>query len=71
MAAGYQNFLICLEMFFAAIALKYAFPISVSSIVIVMVVIMLMIKFRCTWELDAQRRQTLAEVLQCSPFPLL
>ena len=28
-AAGYQNFLICIEMFFAAIALKYAFPISV------------------------------------------
>ena len=31
-AAGYQNFLICIEMFFAAIALKYAFPIAVSSI---------------------------------------
>merc|ERR1711894_267304 len=28
-AAGYQNFLICIEMFFASIALKYAFPISV------------------------------------------
>ena len=28
-AAGYQNFLVCIEMFFAAIALKYAFPISV------------------------------------------
>merc|ERR1712223_297036 len=28
-AAGYQNFLICIEMFFAAIALRYAFPISV------------------------------------------
>ena len=28
-AAGYQNFLICIEMFFAAVALKYAFPISV------------------------------------------
>merc|ERR1711909_41150 len=27
-AAGYQNFLICIEMFFAAIAMKYAFPIS-------------------------------------------
>merc|ERR1712037_981060 len=26
---GYQNFLICIEMFFAAIALRYAFPISV------------------------------------------
>jgi hypothetical protein len=24
-----QNFLICIEMFFAAIALRYAFPISV------------------------------------------
>ena len=31
MAAGYQNFLICIEMFFAAIALKYAFPISVRK----------------------------------------
>jgi hypothetical protein len=30
-AAGYQNFLICIEMFFAAIALRYAFPVSVSS----------------------------------------
>jgi len=28
-SAGYQNFLICIEMFFASIALKYAFPISV------------------------------------------
>ena len=28
-AAGYQNFLICIEMFLAAIALRYAFPISV------------------------------------------
>ena len=28
-AAGYQNFFICIEMFFASIALKYAFPISV------------------------------------------
>jgi len=28
-SAGYQNFLICVEMFFAAIALRYAFPISV------------------------------------------
>jgi len=27
-SAGYQNFLICIEMFFAAIAMKYAFPIS-------------------------------------------
>uniref|UniRef100_T1J1S8 Transmembrane protein 184B n=1 Tax=Strigamia maritima TaxID=126957 RepID=T1J1S8_STRMM len=25
-SAGYQNFLICVEMFFAAIALRYAFP---------------------------------------------
>lgn len=25
-SAGYQNFLICIEMFFAAIALRYAFP---------------------------------------------
>eukprot|EP00088_Acartia_fossae_P043096 TRINITY_DN4531_c0_g1_i2.p1 TRINITY_DN4531_c0_g1~~TRINITY_DN4531_c0_g1_i2.p1 ORF type:complete len:565 (+),score=117.69 TRINITY_DN4531_c0_g1_i2:106-1800(+) len=28
-AAGFQNFLICVEMFLAAIAMKYAFPISV------------------------------------------
>lgn len=28
-SAGYQNFLICIEMFFAAIALRYAFPITV------------------------------------------
>jgi len=27
-AAGFQNFLICVEMFLAAIAMKYAFPIS-------------------------------------------
>ena len=25
-AAGYQNFLICIEMFFAAVALRFAFP---------------------------------------------
>lgn len=29
-SAGYQNFLICIEMFFAAIALRYAFPYHVS-----------------------------------------
>ena len=28
-SAGYQNFLICVEMLMAAIALRYAFPISV------------------------------------------
>ena len=28
-AAGYQNFIICIEMFFAAIALRYAFPYSI------------------------------------------
>jgi len=28
-SAGYQNFLICIEMLFAAVALRYAFPISV------------------------------------------
>jgi len=28
-SAGYQNFLICIEMLFAAIALRYAFPIKV------------------------------------------
>lgn len=27
-AAGYQNFLICVEMFFAAIALRFAFGVS-------------------------------------------
>ena len=31
MAAGFQNFLICVEMFFAAIAMRYAFPISVYN----------------------------------------
>lgn len=30
-AAGYQNFLICIEMCFAAVALKLAFPVSVYS----------------------------------------
>ncbi|CAG0889750.1 unnamed protein product [Cyprideis torosa] len=30
-SAGYQNFFICIEMFFAAVALRYAFPISVYS----------------------------------------
>ena len=29
MSAGYQNFFICIEMLFAAIALRYAFPVSV------------------------------------------
>lgn len=28
-SAGYQNFLICVEMLFAAIALRYAFPYQV------------------------------------------
>jgi len=28
-SAGYQNFFICIEMFFAAVALKYAFPVNV------------------------------------------
>ncbi|KAJ1362812.1 hypothetical protein KIN20_022497, partial [Parelaphostrongylus tenuis] len=31
LAAGYQNFLICIEMFFAAIALKFAFAVSVYA----------------------------------------
>ncbi|VDM63970.1 unnamed protein product [Angiostrongylus costaricensis] len=31
LAAGYQNFLICVEMFFAAIALKFAFAVSVYA----------------------------------------
>lgn len=30
-AAGYQNFLLCIEMFFAAIALRYAFPYEIYS----------------------------------------
>lgn len=30
-SAGYQNFLICVEMFFAAVALRYAFPFHVGS----------------------------------------
>lgn len=30
-SAGYQNFLICIEMFFAAIALRYAFPYQVYA----------------------------------------
>lgn len=25
-SAGYQNFIICIEMFFASVALRYAFP---------------------------------------------
>ena len=31
-SAGYQNFFICIEMLFAAIALRYAFPYQVKSI---------------------------------------
>jgi hypothetical protein len=31
-AAGYQNFIICIEMFFASIALRFAFPHTVYSI---------------------------------------
>ena len=27
-AAGYQNFIICIEMFFAAVALRFAFPVA-------------------------------------------
>ena len=30
-SAGYQNFLICIEMLFAAIALRYAFPYQIYS----------------------------------------
>lgn len=30
-SAGYQNFLICVEMLFAAIALRYAFPYQVNE----------------------------------------
>ena len=29
-SAGYQNFFICIEMLFAAIALRYAFPYQVN-----------------------------------------
>lgn len=29
-SAGYQNFFICIEMLFAAIALRYAFPYQVG-----------------------------------------
>lgn len=32
-SAGYQNFLICIEMLFAAIALRYAFPYQVNAAV--------------------------------------
>lgn len=31
LAAGYQNFLICIEMLFASLALRYAFPSQVYS----------------------------------------
>lgn len=31
LAAGYQNFLICIEMLFASLALRYAFPSLVYS----------------------------------------
>ena len=30
-SAGYQNFFICIEMLFAAIALRYAFPYQVRN----------------------------------------
>lgn len=30
-SAGYQNFLICIEMLFAAIALRYAFPYQIYA----------------------------------------
>ena len=30
-SAGYQNFFICIEMLFAAIALRYAFPYQVRE----------------------------------------
>lgn len=33
-SAGYQNFFICLEMLFAAIALRYAFPYQVKYFII-------------------------------------
>ncbi|VDN17986.1 unnamed protein product [Dibothriocephalus latus] len=31
-AAGIQNFIICMEMFFAAIALRYAFPYLIYAV---------------------------------------
>ena len=31
-SAGYQNFFICIEMLFAAIALRYAFPYQVCDL---------------------------------------
>jgi hypothetical protein len=31
-SAGYQNFFICIEMLFAAIALRYAFPYQVRAL---------------------------------------
>jgi hypothetical protein len=31
-SAGYQNFFICIEMLFAAIALRYAFPYQVCKL---------------------------------------
>lgn len=33
-SAGYQNFFICIEMLFAAIALRYAFPYQVSELLV-------------------------------------
>lgn len=30
-SAGYQNFLICIEMLFAAVALRYAFPYQIYA----------------------------------------
>lgn len=33
-SAGYQNFFICLEMLFAAIALRYAFPYQVRNLML-------------------------------------
>ena len=83
-AAGYQNFLICIEMFFAAIALKYAFPIAVSSIRHHRNHMDqrcrhhhhrrhhgFTMTIRSTWGVDALRRRTLAGVLPCSRFHLL
>lgn len=32
-SAGYQNFFICIEMLFAAIALRYAFPYQVWTLI--------------------------------------
>ena len=68
-AAGYQNFLICIEMFFASIALKYAFPISVGfNLTWKCSVLTSSFVFRCTW-LRAVLRRLWGGVSLCTPSP--